>query len=96
MNNQTMLFDVGPRLNVPPKTCTPAPIGSGPSGATCGTCWHKQRVHYHTRFYLKCGLMEHAWTHGPGSDIRAKWPACREYELSVIGSPLSETEKGNP
>jgi hypothetical protein len=50
--------------------------GTGPKGETCGTCQHYRRVLGGNRHYLKCGLMKHAWTGGPGSDIRAKDPAC--------------------
>jgi hypothetical protein len=54
--------------------------GSGPEDETCGTCRHLARVHYHDKTYRKCGLMKHNWTHGPGSDIRRKDPACRWWE----------------
>lgn len=53
-----------------------APIGSGPKGETCKTCEHIVRVQYHDKTYLKCNLRKANWTHGYGSDIRAKWPAC--------------------
>lgn len=52
--------------------------GTGPEGETCRTCEHIERVSYHDRVYLKCGLVE--WTHGPGTDIRAKSPACSKWE----------------
>lgn len=64
------------------KPCTAAPPGSGPSGKTCRSCVHYKRVKYHEKVHLKCGLMEHHWTHGPGTDIKAGWPACREYDES--------------
>ena len=67
--------------------CTPAPPGSGQTGKTCKTCGHYARPEYHGKRYRKCGLMRDHWTHGPGSDIKAKWPACREYQ-----SVLSFTE----
>lgn len=34
------------------------------------------RVKWHDASYLKCGKMMFAWSHGDGSDVRAKWPAC--------------------
>lgn len=75
---QPQLFecDITPRAR--PCRATPEPIGSGPAGETCGTCAHKTRVHYHDKCYLKCDLVE--WTHGAGTDIRAKWPACRAWQ----------------
>lgn len=79
---QRDLFDVGERLPIHVKgtPCTAAPIGTGPEGETCRTCKHLARIRYHDKNYLKCGLMEHHWTHGPGSDIRAKYAACREWK----------------
>lgn len=53
--------------------------GSGPEGETCRSCKHYTRIHY-AGTYLKCKLMEAHWTHGPGSDIRAKDPACKFWE----------------
>lgn len=49
------------------------PPGTGPANETCSTCSHFIR-----RLggrYFKCGLTR--WTHGPGTDIRAKSPACK-------------------
>lgn len=53
--------------------------GTGPVGETCKTCQHYTFVQMAKR-YLKCGLMRHAWTGGPGTDIRAGDPACRYFE----------------
>jgi len=53
--------------------------GTGPAGETCGTCKHMVRRHL-AKTYLKCGKNEAAWTGGPGSDIRAKDPACKFWE----------------
>ncbi len=79
---QPELFDVGDRTPAPKQkiTCTPNAIGTGPAGATCNICANYRRVKYHGKIFLKCGLMETSWTHGPGSDIKAKWPACSYYE----------------
>lgn len=60
-----------------------APPGTGPKDETCKTCKHIVRVHYHDKTYLKCQLREATWTHGGGSDIRAKFPACRFWEKEV-------------
>jgi hypothetical protein len=56
---------------------TPYPVGSGPAGETCRTCRHLCRVNGR---YLKCKLMQRFWTGGPGTDIRAKWSACKAWE----------------
>lgn len=79
MTGQPTLFDAGPKRVLPANPCTPYTVGSGPEGERCGTCRHLVRHLYHTRRYLKCGRMRHAWTHGAGSDIKAKWPACRAW-----------------
>ena len=76
---QPELFDVGDR-QPPIIGCSPAPVGSGPQGETCKTCRHYTRAKYHDYYHLKCGLMEAHWTHGSGTDIKAKWPACRAWE----------------
>jgi len=53
--------------------------GTGPAGETCKTCRHYARIQY-ANTYLKCRLMEHAWTSGPGTDILAGDKACRYWE----------------
>jgi hypothetical protein len=50
--------------------------GNGPQGETCGTCLHCSDVCYNTKTYFKCGKLRAHWTHGPGTDIRKKDPAC--------------------
>lgn len=59
--------------------------GTGPEGETCRTCQHYCRVEWHNKYWLKCGLMEHAWTHGPGTDIKAGSPACKFWERRIKG-----------
>ncbi len=54
--------------------------GSGPEGETCKTCEHLRCVGGGSRFYSKCNLREGTWTHGPGSDIKQKSPACSKWE----------------
>jgi hypothetical protein len=61
--------------------------GSGPEGETCKTCRHRVRVGGGTRSYPKCQLMQHAWTCGPGSDIRVRTAACSRWE-SRIDAPI--------
>lgn len=82
---QLDLFDAGPREPAPrplSKYCTPADPGTGPAGEMCRSCKHYKRVHWQAGVHLKCGLMQHAWTHGPGTDIKAGWPACSQWEAS--------------
>ncbi len=54
--------------------------GTGPTGETCKTCAHYTRVSW-AGTYRKCGheLARAKWTHGPGSDIRARDPACSQW-----------------
>lgn len=66
------------------KRCTAAPCGTGPEGETCGSCAYLTRANGGASYYLKCGKVKHLWTHGSGSDIRAKWAACREWEARGI------------
>lgn len=89
---QPELFDLGPPM--PPvkriaaaKFPTPALPGSGPEGQTCGTCRHKVSTGNGERRYLKCALMRPSWTHGPGTDIRARWPACSHWETAESEEP---------
>ncbi|AOJ09646.1 hypothetical protein [Burkholderia mayonis] len=54
--------------------------GTGPAGETCKTCAHRRSTgNSHARVYWKCGLMQHHWTGGPGTDIRMRSPACRQW-----------------
>ena len=53
----------------------PRPPGSGPDGETCRSCAHYCRTGNGGKF-LKCALLRARWTHGPGTDIKAKSPAC--------------------
>lgn len=52
------------------------PPGSGPAGETCKTCAHCCRVEGGANWYHKCDLLKFRWTHGPGTDVKAKSPAC--------------------
>ncbi len=57
--------------------------GSGTAahpGETCWTCEHYCRRQGGVKAYPKCGRMMHAWTGGPGSDIKARSPACSGWE----------------
>lgn len=48
--------------------------GSGPEGESCVTCKNLSGGRYHNRTYYKCALIKP--THGPGTDIRLRAPAC--------------------
>ena len=52
------------------------PPGSGPAGEFCRTCKFAVSVCGGARNFWKCELVRKGWTHGPGSDIRLKSPAC--------------------
>lgn len=54
--------------------------GSGPKGERCGTCRHDVRLEGPNRNYHKCALCKPNWTHGAGSDIKMKTPACAKWE----------------
>lgn len=53
--------------------------GTGPAGETCGSCAHLSRVRL-AKTYLKCGRVRENWTHGPATDVRARDPACKQWE----------------
>ena len=57
----------------------PVPGASHVGHESCKTCHHYVRVNY-GGIWRKCDLMRKFWTHGPGSDIRAKDPACRHWQ----------------
>lgn len=46
---------------------------------TCGSCYFRQVLDYHNRAYPKCVKAQHFVTHGASTDVRAWWPACRDY-----------------
>lgn len=53
--------------------------GSGPKGERCNTCKHYARL-MRSKVYRKCLKVQDHWTHGPGTDIKAKSPACSFWE----------------
>jgi hypothetical protein len=52
--------------------------GTGPAGETCGSCKNIVRRQW-DKIYLKCGLCRDRWTKGPGTDIKARSPACSKW-----------------
>lgn len=51
--------------------------GTGPAGETCKGCANATSRGHNGRTYWKCALVQP--THGPGTDIRLKTPACRAW-----------------
>lgn len=72
------LLKKGPKRKPTQPNGYAAPPGTGPQGETCGSCKWLYRNHQ-SKTYLKCEKNRPFWTGGPGSDIRAKAPACREW-----------------
>ena len=81
MADQTNLFDRGLQKEIirSGRNATPAKPGTGPEGQTCRTCFFRTAITYRDTTYNKCAKMEKAWSHGAGTDIRLKWPACAEW-----------------
>lgn len=96
----TDLFGLGiplPKEKVKGKRGTPTPHGhaarpgSGPEGECCGTCQHLYRNRM-AKTYLKCELMRRFWTGGRGSDVRAKDPACRNWQARAALTTTQESD----
>lgn len=50
------------------------------AGPRCGSCWYREVLGYHNRSYAKCTADDgDRVSHGAGTDVRAWWPACRDY-----------------
>lgn len=55
---------------------------------TCGSCYFRANLGYHNSSYPKCTLGTTNerpgpyMTHGASTDVRAWWPACRDYSPS--------------
>ena len=72
---------------------------SAPKGDpfTCGSCYFRAVERYHDHSYPKCWLpgpntsadrpTYPRVTHGAASDVRAWWPACRDYSPGASLSP---------
>ena len=57
-----------------------------PEAGTCGDCPHRQSA---GRSYPKCDLGPA--TKGPGTDVRAWWPACHRHPGVTGAAPTEET-----
>ena len=79
---------------VPVKKGHYARPGSGPAGETCGTCQHYCVISSGSgKTFRKCERTKGTWTHGPGSDVRKKDPACLGWELL---QPLAKPDRTTP
>jgi hypothetical protein len=57
-----------------------APPGTGPDGKTCADCVHKRSFgRSGGKHFIKCELRRSTWTHGEGTDILARSPACNKF-----------------
>ncbi|WP_119728364.1 hypothetical protein [Thermomonospora amylolytica] len=55
------------------------------SGLRCGTCRWRVSLGHHSRAYPKCTFGDGARiSHGAGTDVRAWWPACRDYTPAEV------------
>jgi hypothetical protein len=54
--------------------------GTGPPGATCGTCVHKSYTHADADGTLRGCAMFNKLTGKHGPAIQAQWDACKYYE----------------
>jgi len=68
----------------------------GGTGPHCGACRHRVPVHGGSRAYPKCCWPEpdlsrqvrrDRISHGPGTDVRASWPACTDYQPADPEAP---------
>lgn len=68
------------KAKAPEKRGYAAPPGTGPAGETCRSCDHYRSVDGGSKTFPKCDLRRATWTHGYGTDILARAPACREWK----------------
>lgn len=54
--------------------------GTGPAGETCRTCRFAVKVGGGKSHFYKCEIIRHRWTHGPGTDIKLRSPACEMWQ----------------
>lgn len=65
----------------------PAMPGTGPEGKCCRDCENYTRTGngYGLKTFAKCLLMRPMWTHGYGTDIKARSPACSKFVTASDG-----------
>lgn len=81
-----------PRRKPTVKNGYAATPGTGPQGKKCGDCEHYRTVVGGTKTHPKCWLNKPQWTHGPGSDILKRSPACRLFADAAIDAAMAEGE----
>ena len=96
---QEELFDVGKRVKYP-EGATPSPPGTGPDGMTCAKCEYAFKYRLHLKNVYKCYLMDRVWTSSRNTDIRLKWPACRQFKdrrspMQIAIDDMLKVVKGN-
>lgn len=64
--------------------------GEGPSGMKCADCDNLRAVRKTKTFY-KCGLRK--ITHGPGTDIGYRDPACADFSRSTASVPARRAKR---
>jgi hypothetical protein len=79
MGGDTVIVPVRGKHYIEPRGYAHHP-GTGPVGETCSTCTHDVVFHHK---YHKCDLNRRAWTHGRGSDILARSPACSKWQAEL-------------
>lgn len=81
---------VAPRRKPTLKRGYAANPGTGPEGETCKTCAYKVSGSNAggSKHFLKCDLRRATWTHGEGTDILARSPACIKW------TPIDAAIKG--
>lgn len=96
--NQPDLFQIDrpPPIATPASGCkkiagTAAKPGTGPFGETCKTCAHYVVTRPGAGKYRKCGLMRQHWTGGPGTDIKASYPACKFWASAATNEPFGHS-----
>jgi hypothetical protein len=73
----------------------PCQPGTGPSGETCRSCAnyaHNRGSEGRSKPYPKCWLMVKFWTNGPGTDIKAKSPACKYWVAKIGGKTFCQID----
>jgi hypothetical protein len=61
--------------------------GSGPKGETCRSCEFAVRTQPGRKVYWKCWMFRKLggkWTHGYGTDILLKTPACSYWQIHKL------------
>ncbi|MDM8565101.1 hypothetical protein QUF74_05555 [Candidatus Halobeggiatoa sp. HSG11] len=78
------LFDLVAPAKITNVHAYPAPPGSACNAFKCKQCKHICRVgHDSGKSHLKCDIIKQRWTTSCATDIQAKSPACRFFEMDL-------------